>query len=205
MSGCQQPTEEKKEEGAARLLPAWQAAPSRLGRVPLAAWPVKSDRLDPSRAPGGSRATPSGCAGELCERRAAPAVFDNLCHNYTKINVSSSPAYFLHQASMDNSKRCSVAISAFYYSCITVHPGASQSWPEGWLLGLRRFFRRRLSSVCSTKGLPLSHRPRSGCPDSKSKSWRSPHAKKTSGKRNASGDPAISFMSICSVKSAPRV
>ncbi|XBI55083.1 hypothetical protein VPH35_036975 [Triticum aestivum] len=57
-------------------------------------WPVKPDRLDPPRALGGSRATPSGCADALRERRAAPAVFDDLCRDYTKINVSSSPAYF---------------------------------------------------------------------------------------------------------------
>ena len=95
LSGCQQPAEEKKEEeGAARLLAAWPAVPGRLGCVLLAAWPVRPDRLDPPRAPRGSRATPSGCADALRERRAAPAVFDDLRLGYTKINVSSSPAYF---------------------------------------------------------------------------------------------------------------
>ncbi|KAM3192179.1 hypothetical protein ACQJBY_069417 [Aegilops geniculata] len=84
----------KKKKCAARRLAAWPAMPSRLGRVPLAAWPVKPDRLDPPRGPGGSRATPSGCAGALRERRAAPTVFGKLRLNCAKSNLSSSPHIF---------------------------------------------------------------------------------------------------------------
>ena len=132
----------KKKKGAARRLATWPVVPGRLGCVLLAAWPVRPDRLDPPRAPRVSRATPSGCADALRERRAAPAILDDVRLGYTKINVSSSPAYFCTTQAWITSSDARDAISAFYYSCSTVRPGASQSWPGGWTLGLRRLFPR---------------------------------------------------------------
>ena len=114
---------QKKKKGAARR---------------LAAWPVEPDRPGPPSSTEGSNATHNGSAGALREHRATPTVFGKLRLGNTKTNVSSSPAYFLHHAIADNPERCLRAVSAFYYSCITVRPGGSQSWLGGWPLGLRR-------------------------------------------------------------------
>ena len=76
------------------------------------------------------RRTPRAPSRAGCLRQTPPRLHENQCELLTRI--------FLHHASTDNPERCSGAISAFYYSCITVRPGASQSWPGGWPLGLRR-------------------------------------------------------------------
>ena len=62
-----------------------------------------------------------------------PRLHEKQCELLTRI--------FLHHASTDNLERCTGGLSPhFYYSCITIRPGASQSWLGGWPLGLRRLF-----------------------------------------------------------------